>query len=75
MMIVSVVFFSDSENSDNEIDDLAVGDAIENNDSDDEILTVIKTLFGRTWKIIMAIVNNFLVIQGLETVQKTLMTF
>ena len=35
--------FSDSENSDNEIDDLAVADAILNNDSDDEeILTVNK---------------------------------
>ena len=35
--------FSDSENSDNEIDNLAVADAIVNNDSDDEeILTVNK---------------------------------
>ena len=63
--------FSDSKNSDNEIDDLALADAIVNNDSDDEILTVNKNI---VWEDMENYHGHRAQFSG-ESGQKILMTF
>jgi hypothetical protein len=59
--------YSDSsENSDNELEDQAVADAIQYED-DDKIAESDETFFfGKIWKTMMAFANGFLNIRGRE---------